>query len=167
MTKTIFNPKIHHRRSIRLKEYDYSQPGAYFITICTSKKEYLLGKFNDDTIHLNEIGKMVKKIWNELEERFPNIETDEFVMMPNHIHGIIFINAVVGAAPALFLIPQIKTGTRRGAPIHYFCLMLFKGLNPTPPRNTVLIFRGSINIHLQGNYGTAIITNTSFVMKKI
>lgn len=85
------NPETHHRRSIRLKGYDYSQAGMYFITICTQDKLHLFGKITNDEMVLNDPGKMIEKWWNELENKFPNIELDEFVVMPNHFHGIIQI----------------------------------------------------------------------------
>lgn len=78
-----YDPDKHHRRSIRLKGYDYSQPGAYFVTICTHNHELLL---ND----LWAIS-MIQKWWDALPEKFPNVRIDQFVIIPNHIHGIIFI----------------------------------------------------------------------------
>lgn len=86
-----YNPEIHHRRSIRLKEYDYSQAGMYFITLCIQDSLHLFGKISNDEMVLNDSGMMIEKWWNELENKFPNIELDEFVVMPNHFHGIIQI----------------------------------------------------------------------------
>lgn len=88
-----YDPQIHHRRSIRLKGYDYSQSGLYFITICIQNRECLLGKIENDAIKLNSAGEMVKRIWQELPQRFPSIQMDEFVVMPNHLHGIISISS--------------------------------------------------------------------------
>lgn len=87
-----YNPDIHHRRSIRLKGFDYSQTAAYFITICTHNRECFLGEVVDGTMILNEIGKMVKTIWDELPHYF-SMELDAFVIMPNHLHGIIIVGA--------------------------------------------------------------------------
>ncbi len=99
-----YNPTIHHRRSIRLKGYDYSQNGAYFITICVQNRESLFGEIIDGDMKLNDPGKMIDIQWNELKNRFKNIELDEYVIMPNHFHGIIsivndeiFVGAHVGA----------------------------------------------------------------------
>jgi putative transposase len=86
-----YNPEIHHRRSIRLKGYDYSQQGAYFITICTHNRECLFGKIVNGAMVLNDAGKMVEKWWYELNTKFPNIEPDAHITMPNHFHGIIII----------------------------------------------------------------------------
>ena len=88
------NPDKHQRRSIRLRDYDYSQAGAYFITICTHKKEYAFGDIRDGKIELTAIGKIASKYWIEIPEHFDAVELDEFVVMPNHIHGIVIINHV-------------------------------------------------------------------------
>lgn len=87
-----YNPKYHHRHSIRLKEYDYSQSGAYFITICTKQKEYYFGEIADKTMMLNDTGKMIEKWWYKLKNKFSNIKLDKYIIMPNHIHGIIMID---------------------------------------------------------------------------
>ena len=84
-----FNPDIHHRRSIRLTEYDYSKEGAYFVTICLKDRACLFGKITDCEMDINDAGAMVKKAWEELPARFPAIQTDQLIVMPNHIHGII------------------------------------------------------------------------------
>ncbi|MBM4167488.1 MAG: transposase [Ignavibacteria bacterium] len=87
----MYNPDIHHRRSIRLREFDYSNTGAYFITLCLQHRDLLFGKCEHGSIELNEFGNIAKNIWVSLKERFNKIELDEFVIMPNHIHGIIVI----------------------------------------------------------------------------
>ncbi|MBI5412118.1 transposase [Candidatus Peregrinibacteria bacterium] len=92
-----YNPGIHHRRSIRLKGYDYSQNGAYFITICAQNRECLFGEIVDEKIKLNDAGKMIDVQWDALLNRFSNIQLDEYVVMPNHFHGIIAIVQIVGA----------------------------------------------------------------------
>jgi REP element-mobilizing transposase RayT len=93
-----YNPQIHHRRSIRLKGYDYSQAGAYFITICCEDRVYRFGEIKIGQIILNEYGEIAYNEWVTLTERFANFELDVFQIMPNHIHGIIVLNDVsVGA----------------------------------------------------------------------
>jgi putative transposase len=87
-----YDPDIYDRRSIRLKEYDYSQPGAYFITVCVKDKTCLFGDIVDNEMRLNDAGNMVKKWWFQTAEKYKDIELDEFVIMPNHFHGIIVIN---------------------------------------------------------------------------
>jgi putative transposase len=83
------NLNLHNRRSIRLKEYDYSQSGEYFVTICTHNRECLLGEIVDEEMKLSSIGEIVQRCWEEIPKHFPNVELDAFVVMPNHVHGII------------------------------------------------------------------------------
>lgn len=99
--KPIYNPQIHHRRSIRLKGYDYSQVGLYFITICCEDREYRFGNIENDKMILNEYGTIAYNEWIKLTERFSNFELDVFQIMPNHMHAIIALNAVgAGFTPA-------------------------------------------------------------------
>jgi len=86
-----YNPDIHHRRSIRLKGYDYSSGGAYFVTVCVRDKLPLFGDVRHGEIKLNDAGRMIEKWWLELTNKFPSVETDELVVMPNHFHGILII----------------------------------------------------------------------------
>lgn len=88
----IYDPEKHHRRSIRLKGYDYSQPGAYFVTICTYNRLCLFGDVIDEEINLNDAGRMVWKWWNELDNKYRHIQPDRAVVMPKHFHGIILIH---------------------------------------------------------------------------
>ncbi|NOX87354.1 MAG: hypothetical protein GXO86_15585 [Chlorobi bacterium] len=87
----VYNPKIHHRRSIRLKGYDYSQKGKYYITICVQNRKCLFGKTTDKKMMLNDSGKMIEKWYFELENKYPNVKCREYVVMPNHFHCIIEI----------------------------------------------------------------------------
>ncbi len=89
-----YDSQRHHRRSIRLKGYDYRQPGAYFITICTQDRACLFGTVVEGEMHINDAGRMVQRWWDELNRKFHNVQTDAFVIMPNHIHGIIIIHPV-------------------------------------------------------------------------
>ncbi len=86
-----YNPQIHHRRSIRLKEHDYTQPGAYFITICTKHRQCLFGDIVMGEMQLNNLGKIAFNCWQEIPKHFSHIELDTFVVMPNHLHGILLI----------------------------------------------------------------------------
>ena len=90
--------KPRRRRSIRLKGYDYAQPGAYFVTICVQNRECLLGEIADAQMRLNAVGAMAQTQWQKLPERFPRLALDAFVFMPNHMHGIILIGAANGAS---------------------------------------------------------------------
>ncbi len=87
-----YNPEIHHRRSIRLADFDYSQPGLYFITIVTYKGEHMLGEIINGSMRLNNAGLMVAGYWMDLALRFPTVTPDSYIVMPNHFHGIICIN---------------------------------------------------------------------------
>ena len=87
-----FNPKKHHRRSIRLKEYDYSSEGLYFITICVQNKLELFGEIKNEEMILNEFGKIAHDEWAATPNIRENITLGEFQIMPNHLHGIIQIN---------------------------------------------------------------------------
>lgn len=90
--KMIYNPQIHHRRSIRLKGYDYSQAGAYFITICCHNREHRFGKIENGEMRLNEMGQIAYNEWLKTPQLRLNVSLDVFVVMPNHLHGIIVIN---------------------------------------------------------------------------
>ncbi len=85
------------RKLIRLRHYDYSRSGAYFITICVQNRECLFGDIVDGEMQLNDIGRMVQSFWNELPPFYCGSEIDEFVIMPNHFHGINILNECVGA----------------------------------------------------------------------
>jgi REP element-mobilizing transposase RayT len=86
-----YNPDIYHRHSVRLKEYDYSQEGIYFVTVCVQNHECLFGKITDDEMILNNIGKIVRDEWMKTAELRQNVQLHEFVVMPNHFHGILEI----------------------------------------------------------------------------
>ena len=101
--KSKYNPNIHHRRSIRLKGYDYSQAGLYFITICCQDRIHRFGHVANGEMKLNEFGTIAFNEWEKLPERFTNFELDVFQIMPNHMHGIIVLNDIdkwAGASPA-------------------------------------------------------------------
>jgi REP element-mobilizing transposase RayT len=80
----------HRRRSIRLREYDYSRPGYYFVTICIhDRTQYLFGDIVRNEMVLNDIGKIAERCWQKIPSHFPHVKIDEFIVMPNHMHGII------------------------------------------------------------------------------
>ncbi len=110
--KPKYNPQIHHRRSIRLKGYDYSQAGLYFITICIHNRECLFGEIitievenfqplPQPEMKLNDAGKIANECWLEISKHFPNAVLHEHIVMPNHVHGIIELtgNDVTNAVP--------------------------------------------------------------------
>lgn len=86
-----FDSQKHHRRSIRLQEYDYAQAGGYFVTIVTYQRDLLFGEIVDEEMMLNDFGKIADECWRAIPEHFPNVELGAYVVMPNHVHGIITI----------------------------------------------------------------------------
>ena len=78
--------------STRLKDWDYSANGAYYITICVKNREYLFGNINDGKLILSDLGQFAERCWREIPIHFPFVQLDEFIIMPNHVHGIIIIN---------------------------------------------------------------------------
>ena len=125
-----FNPAIHNRRSNRLQGYDYSETGSYFITICTYKKKHLFGEIVNSEMKLNLLGRYAYNQWKQIPQRFGNVKLDEFVIMPNHIHGIIEIrsgrgegleNETLEGNPRLFSNPS---------PLHDDQSLQFKGTVP-------------------------------------
>lgn len=92
-----FDPDKHHRRSIRLKGYDYSQPGGYFVTVVTQGRDSLFGKVQNGEMILNAAGEMIVKWWGELPNKFPSVSLGTSVVMPNHFHEITRINEIAGA----------------------------------------------------------------------
>jgi REP element-mobilizing transposase RayT len=107
--------KRYNRRSIRLKEYDYSNPGAYFITICTHNRKLYFEKYK-------KLKEIVNLEWLKIPNRYPNVQLDEFIIMPNHIHGILMI---VGATLA---VAQNKRAGARPAPTIDEIIGTFKSL---------------------------------------
>jgi len=94
------NPEVNQRRSIRLRRYDYSQPGSYFVTVCTKGRECLFGNVIDEEVALNFADRVVQEGWSYTEIIRPEVQVDEFVIMPNHIHGIFTIREPKGLVGA-------------------------------------------------------------------
>ena len=82
-------PDLPRRRAMRLQDYDYSQPGVYYVTICVQNRQCIFGEIIDGKMQLNEIGQIVVECWNRIPQHFSSVEIGEFVIMPNHMHGII------------------------------------------------------------------------------
>ena len=89
-----FDLQHYHRQSIRLRRYDYAQNGAYFVTVCTWQKECILAHIENGIMIHSELGKIVNECWHQLPGHFSNVVPDEFVIMPNHVHGILAIVAL-------------------------------------------------------------------------
>ncbi len=86
-----YDPEIHHRRSIRLRGYDYCRSGRYYVTICTQDKEHLFGRVVEGEMHRNELGDYVARCWQWLARQYPYVDLDEWIIMPNHLHAIMVI----------------------------------------------------------------------------
>jgi putative transposase len=112
-----YDPNKYHRRSLRLPGYDYTQVGAYFVTVCTHSRRYMFGDVIDGEMRLNDPGGMVEQWWVELEKKFPLVKIDKYMVMPDHFHGIVIIvdqHNHVGADAQVCPIPQ---GADPGAPL--------------------------------------------------
>ncbi len=126
----IYNPDKHDRKTIRLNGYDYAQNGAYFVTICIKNKECISGEILDGVIVLNDAGEMIQSVWNGLPEHYPHVELDQFVVMPNHMHGIVVIsndNCRGGVFP-----PSDASHVSSPPPINRKDGLIYKG-GETPP----------------------------------
>ena len=105
----------HHRHSMRLRGYDYAQAGAYFVTIVTRDRVCLFGEMVNGEMRLNDGGRMIEQWWFELNRKFSTVETDEFVVMPNHFHGIVVIAGVTVGAD--LRVGPYSEGAHAGAPL--------------------------------------------------
>ena len=156
-TKTMnhYNPNIHHRRSIRLREWDYAQPAVYFITICLRQRVCLFGEIVEGRMLPNQIGQIIETEWSGLPNRFFNVGLDEFIVMPNHIHGIIFIKPVETSfvAPESILHSVIQ-GAMNRAPTLGEVVRSFKAASARIVRK-----RGFSEFTWQHNYYEHIIRN--------
>jgi len=91
-----YDPEIHHRRSIRLRGWDYARPGCYFITVCVEGKEHRLGEVVEGEMIRSTVGEMVDLVWKHIPRKFEGVELDDDVIMPNHFHAIV---RITGAEP--------------------------------------------------------------------
>ena len=103
-----YDPDLHRRRSLRLKGYDYARAGAYFVTVVTQERLCLFGEAAGGEVRLNQAGRMVHIVWESLSDRFAGLSLDAFVVMPNHIHGVIVMDSPVGA-PLVGARPRSKS----------------------------------------------------------
>ncbi len=108
-----FDPDVHHRRSIRLPEFDYSQAGSYFVTICTRDHACVFGVVDGDAVVLGAAGNVVAEEMSRVEDRFPGVLVEAVVIMPNHVHAIIVIEDQSPAA-GLGVMNHALTDVRRG-----------------------------------------------------
>jgi len=111
-----YDPARHHRRSIRLQGYDYTRSGAYFVTIVTQGRACLFGEVVAGEMRMNDAGRMVQQVWDELALFYEGVQTDAFIVMPNHVHGIIILTGNVRATPHVHPDEMAVRATPRGCP---------------------------------------------------
>ncbi len=122
-----------NRRSIRLKDYDYSQPGFYFVTICIEDRKCRFGSIIDGEMHLSGEGQIVQSVWEMLPQRFPTVQLDGFVIMPNHIHGILELTELpddlspASRVPVRFQKPMQEAKKKAARPVLGKVVRYFKG----------------------------------------
>ena len=153
---TPYDPARHHRRSIRLKGYDYTQPGAYFITLCTHDRAHLFGEVVDGEMRLNEWGEIVRDEWFKTAQVRPYVQLrdDEFVVMPNHIHGIIWIVGDVGVGATRRVAPTTPRGPAPqsiGAIIGQFKSAVTKRMNELRNTPGALVWQRNYYEHIIRN----------------
>ena len=121
-----YSRDLHHRRSIRLQGHDYTQPATYFVTLVTYNREHLLGDVRDRQMHENGLGSIARTCWLAIPDHFPAVALDAFVVMPNHIHGIVIIHPRRGV--------QLNAPTGNNAPAGNYSSM-----SPRPGSLPVII----------------------------
>ena len=108
-----YDPEKHHRRSVRIKGYDYTQPGVYYITICTKERQCIFGEVIDGQMRLNFLGDIAHTCWLAIPNHFASFQLDTFVIMPDHVHGLL---AIVDNTPVTKQRP-ILTREQFGQPV--------------------------------------------------
>lgn len=174
MSKSNYNPSIHNRRSQRLKGYDYSKQGLYFITICCQNMEHRFGEIiqnkdsNEAKMQFNGAGEMINLEWVKLKERFQNIELHEFQTMPNHFHGIIeILDGVVACTNSNEISVRAYPCGRPIDKVQQSANLEQKG-QPQGHETTKHLSQGQGNAHGQGQpQGHAPTENTSIKNKTI
>ena len=149
---------MRERKQVRLRDYDYSQAGGYFITICTYNREYLFGHVINYHMALNETGRIVRQWWLKLEDRFTNVKLENYVVMPNHIHGIIMVPEKENEVGAIHELP-LRSGM---IPRRQMLIPKVVGYFKMNSAKYVNRLRGVIGISLwQRNYYEHIVRNES------
>jgi len=165
------NDRNKQRRSIRLQNYDYKRSGAYFVTLVTQNRACLFGDVVNGRLQLNDAEQMIQAIWDQLPQHYPGVEIDAFVIMPNHVHGII---ALVGVGACADIQsggqPQGVAPTNDPRPntiLYMFCHWQISSIDSKRLRRSVMstVSNNSTGTGLKVGFGSAIITNTSYAMK--
>ena len=126
-----YNPEIHHRRSIRLKGYDYASEGLYFVTMCVQNRECLFGEIINNEMVLNDAGRMVEKWYNKTQDKFPDIVCHEMIIMPNHFHCI-WENVGLHGVSAVGADPRVRPVSNNVRPIE-------NNVHPIEPNNKRIV----------------------------
>jgi REP-associated tyrosine transposase len=145
-----FNPKTHHRQSVRLKGYDYTQPGWYFVTVCTHGKRFLFGDVSDGQMLRNGLGDVAQVEWFRSAKLRDDVLTDAFIVMPNHIHGVLARRGTARRAP---------TVERFGQPVVGSLPTLVRAYKAAVTRNVNLIRNTAGEAVWQRNYYEHVIRN--------
>ena len=109
-----YDPQKHHRRSVRIKGYDYTQPGVYYITICTNERQCIFGEVIDGQMRLNLLGHLAHTCWLDIPNHFSRFQLDTFVIMPDHVHGLL---AIVDNTPVRTQQRRVATPEQFGQPV--------------------------------------------------
>jgi len=147
----------HKRRSVRLKQYNYSTPGYYYVTICTHNNKHIFGKIKNDEMVLNKFGEIVQNEWTKTKQLRDNVDLDQFAIMPNHIHGIIILcRGTARRAP---------TFEQFGKPTHNSLPTIIRGFKSGATKH-INIFRNTPGKHVwQHNYYERIIRSDNELHK--
>lgn len=153
-----YDPQKHHRRSIRLKGYDYSQSGVYFVTVVSRNRELIFGEIVNDAMRLNQYGQYVAEWWTDIPRHFAHVDIDEFIIMPNHIHGIILIadagDQSVGAGSPRPVPSRPDSGAHRpalGQIVAYFKYQSTKQINATRDMPGAIVWQRNYYEHIVRN----------------
>ncbi len=129
-----YDPSRHHRRSIRLRGYDYALPGAYFVTICAQGRACLFGEVVGGEMRLSQGGLMIWDVWEGLPGHYPGVALDAFVVMPNHVHGIIVLAAEDAEAVAVMSLSDVVQRFKSFTTARYRQGVVEQGWPPFPGR---------------------------------
>jgi len=153
--------QIYRHKSIRLKHYDYSQPGSYFVTICARNREPLFGKINDGEMVLSAMGKIVKTCIMDIPAHYPNVALDKFVIMPNHVHAIIVLWGENSRGTAC----RAPTEEKFGQPKKSSISTIIRSLKSTSTKRINILIHTSGHSIWQRNYYEHVIRNENELNK--
>jgi REP element-mobilizing transposase RayT len=139
---TRYDPRKHHRRSIRLPGYDYRSPGAYFVTVCVRQGDCLLGEVVDGQMQLSAWGQVADRQWRRIPQHFSHVQLDEWVVMPNHVHGILIITGRVGVGRGEASTPTPTSPSGQSPPTNLPVVSGF-GRDASPLQGTVALPNGA------------------------